>query len=111
MATMTTNMNGLPAIEAVNDSYSFPTTHTANLILSVLDNDSLGFSVCRIISFIDVDTEANVGTLSITDDDASIGVELLAPGAINVGTYTFTYTIEDSYARTDTATVTITITA
>lgn len=111
MATFTMNMNGLPTIEAVDDSYSFPTTHVTNLTLSVLDNDFLGFGTIEITTVTDIDTEANVGIISIQDNGLSIGVALNDPGAITVGTYTFTYTIEDSFERTDTATVTITITA
>lgn len=111
MATFTMNMSGLPAIDAVNDSYSFPTTHTINLALSVLDNDSLGFGTIEIINVTDVNTVANVGALTISDDGLYVNIALNSPGSITPGVYTFTYTIEDSFERTDTATVTITIIA
>lgn len=111
MATFTMNMNKLPAFEAIDDNYSFDKTTTDNLELNVLDNDFPGFGSIEIHSVTDIDTEANLGSLSMSLYQQFIIVTLNDPGNITPGTYTFKYEIKDSFSRLDEALVTITIPA
>jgi hypothetical protein len=109
MATFRMNMNGLASINAVDDNYVFPSDRIDSIGLDVLQNDFLGFQPTIISDITDIDTEANIGTLSIAEVTNRISVDLNDPGNITVGTFTFTYTIKDSFDREDTATVTIEI--